>query len=97
MKHTKIFLAGLLAIGSPAIAEPGTNGDQPFDWCTRTKQRFGYEAPTGTLQPCFQVDHYRGNGDDNRSVGWRGEKPKKEGSFDYLDDLELYMEVYLGL
>lgn len=79
MKLKFILLVAMLAAESPSLADPGVNGDQTFDWCTRYKQRYGYQAPDGPLQPCFQVDQYRGNGDDSRSVGVRGDN-RQNGS-----------------
>lgn len=97
MKLKLILVGAALAVGAPAVADPGGSGDQSFDWCTRYKQRYGYQAPTGTLQPCFQVDHYRGNGDDSRSVGVRGDY-RHYGNGDASDEMtEDEWELYLGL
>ena len=78
---TKLITAAMLGslFVGPAYANPD-GGGQTFDWCTRYKQRYGYQAPDGPDQPCFQTDRYRGNGDGSRSVGVRRERWGVDGT-----------------
>ena len=76
---TKFALTAIVgvSIGASALASPDNSA---FNWCTRNKQMYGYEAPDGPSQPCFQTDRYRGNGDGSRSVGVRRERHGVDGT-----------------
>lgn len=90
-----VLLSAAIAVPAPLFAQATQNGSQPFDWCTRNKQRYGYEAPTGTTQPCFQVDRFRGNGDESRTVGVRRENRPDDS--DEGTNWESEFEAFLGL
>ena len=75
MRIKLITVAALLAASAPGFASPEDDlWDEEMEWCIRYKQRYGYQAPDGPNQPCFQMDQYRGLGDDSRSVGVRRER-----------------------